>query len=84
MNIPTTDAAVMALMKEKAPYPTRRMTRIIPGIGPVYGLRIRTPGWSYFLTKFKDGWEIYPPNTSANYAVMVDQLIECLLEVQAR
>lgn len=82
-TIPITEAAVFAGMAKKTGHPTKRVHRKLPGCRQaVPGLRIHTPAWSYFLTWRPDGWEIHPPNTSANYAAIVDQLIEVLLEVQ--
>ena len=83
-NIPITEAAVYQAMAKKTVHPTKRVYRKLPGCrGRQGGLRIKTPAWSYFLTKHPDGWELHPPNTSTNYAKLVDQLIEVLLEAQA-
>ena len=83
MSIPTTsdaEKAVLNRLKEVIEHPTRRDMRFIPGHGPISGIKVKTPGWTYFIGKFNDGWGVYPENSSINYAKLVDHLIALLLE----
>jgi hypothetical protein len=82
MSIPTTDGEELFIgrLRQVIRHPEKRAAQIIPGHGVVYGMTLLTPGWNYFIGEFKDGWGIYPENTSINYAKLVDHLIALLLE----
>lgn len=72
-----TRAAIKARFADFAP---RDIDTTIQGEGRFRGIRIRTTGWKYTISRTDDGFFIYPPNSSPRYVALVEMLMEALLE----
>jgi hypothetical protein len=76
------DEEMFQILKATLPGETRDSHRFVEGAGLVSGIELRTTGWVYFVTRLADGWAIEPPNTSKNYALLVDQLMRIQLSIR--